>query len=344
MAAPHILLVKRDKIGDLLLTTPLLAHLRQRLPQARIDVLCTDYNAWVIRDDRNVDRVIALPRVRVGRTLRIGKVPTNLALRGKLACMRYDAVLVAQGEESSRAVRRAFAVRARRVIAYAAAPQSYGRRLTDPVPPPPDTMHEIDRMLALARMLDLPPPDPGRYPRYLLPEAARSFALGWLAERRLAPGGYVVLGLGARRTTRQPSPAQVARWSRWWLERYGLATVFVWTPGANTNATYPGDDLAAESVVRMGLPHLHPYRGPIDETLGLVWQARTSVFPDSGLMHFAAASPGGVVGLFSGSGLGQPASRWAPRGARTAWVEAARDIPSEPDDAVLQKLVPLLGQ
>lgn len=61
--APRILIVKRDKIGDLLLTTPLIAHLREQLSGARIDVLCTDYNAWVIEGNRNIDAVFALPRV-----------------------------------------------------------------------------------------------------------------------------------------------------------------------------------------------------------------------------------------------------------------------------------------
>ena len=94
--------------------------------------------------------------------------------------------------------------------------------------------------------------------------------------------------------------AQVERWSLWLRQRYGLETVFVWTPGDNKNPIYPGDDAIAEPILCMCLPHLHPYRGPIAETLGLVWHARTSIFPDSGLMHFAAASPGGVIGLSPG--------------------------------------------
>src|SRR5262252_5157407 len=102
MAAPRILIVKRDKIGDMLLTTPLLAHLRERLPQARIDVLCTDYNGWVLEGNRNANERFELPRIRVGATLRLGKIPANIALRSKLALAQYDVALVAQGEESAR--------------------------------------------------------------------------------------------------------------------------------------------------------------------------------------------------------------------------------------------------
>jgi ADP-heptose:LPS heptosyltransferase len=340
--ALRILIVKRDKIGDLLLTTPLFAHLREQLAGARIDVLCTDYNAWVIQGNRSVDGVFALPRIRVGRTLRVDNVPANLLMRSKLACRHYDITLVAQGEESPRAITRAFTVRSRRVVAYAIEPHRYGRRLTDPIPPPVETMHEVDRLVELARILGLSIPPKLPDPEYLLPDVNRLFAERWLAQHRLDTGGYVVLGLGARRRSRQPSLAQVERWSLWMRERYGFATVLVWTPGSNENAIYPGDDAIAEPVLRMRLPHVYPYRGPVGETLGLVWHARTSIFPDSGLMHFAAASPGGVIGLFPGPRIGQPASRWSPRGKRARWIEAKRDVPSEPDDALFDKFRMLL--
>jgi len=340
MQPGRILVVKRDKIGDMLLTTPLLAHLREALPRTRIEVLCTDYNGWVLDGNPDVDERWELPRVRVGPTIRWSAVPGHLARLARLRRARYDAVLVAQGEESPRAVRLGLSVRAARVIAYARSGAGYGSRLTDAVPEPPETMHEIDRMLALARALGLAPPRAPRYPSYVLPERARRFAQSWLAERGIPPRGYVLLGLGARRAARQPDPEQIERWSRRWRERHGLQTVFVWTPGGSDNPVYPGDDAVAERVLRAGLAHVHPYRGPLIETLGLLWLARTSVIPDSGLMHFGAASPGGVVGLFARTG--PPPARWAPRGPRARWIQAEGEIAAMPDATLDRVLEPLL--
>src|SRR4051812_41135592 len=51
-----ILVIKRDKIGDLLLTTPMLAHLKASRPQAEIQLLANDYNAWVVAGNPHVDR------------------------------------------------------------------------------------------------------------------------------------------------------------------------------------------------------------------------------------------------------------------------------------------------
>ena len=59
-----VLVLKRDKIGDMLLTTPLLAHLKAALPQVETHLLANDYNAWVVAGDPHVDRVWTYRRVR----------------------------------------------------------------------------------------------------------------------------------------------------------------------------------------------------------------------------------------------------------------------------------------
>ena len=50
-----ILIIKRDKIGDMLLVTPMLQHLRQSLPNATIDFLANDYNYFVLKENRNIE-------------------------------------------------------------------------------------------------------------------------------------------------------------------------------------------------------------------------------------------------------------------------------------------------
>ena len=106
---------------------------------------------------------------------------------------------------------------------------------------------------------------------------------------------------------------------------------------------YPGDDAIAAPVLAQRLAHLHPFRGSIGEAIALLWQARTSVLPDSGLMHFAAASPGGVLGLFADPADGSPAARWAPRGARARYLEAPRAVADLDDATVFAALAPLLA-
>jgi len=333
-----ILVIKRDKLGDLLLTTPLLAHLRESLPEAEIHLLANDYNAWVAAGHPALDRTWVYPRTKLGGAVRIGAVFRQAGLVWQLRRAQFDIAIVAQGEFSPRAVQRALWVRARRTIAYVPSGERL-RRAIDNSLDPPVSGHETRRILALAAPLGIAPPGRLLYPAYNLPAAAAAFAHDWLAGEGLLPQRYVVFGLGARRSRKQPGADQIARWTTAFKRTHGLDTVFMWTPGGNP--LYPGDDEAAQAVLARKLPHLHPYRGPIQQALGLVWAARTSIFPDSGLMHFAAASPGGVLGLFA-----EPAEHvqeWAPCGPRATYLAAHETVAEFIDEQIYAALAPLLA-
>ena len=343
----RLLIIKRDKLGDLLLALPVIAHARTIAPDAEIHLLANDYNAWVARDHPALNRTWTYPRVRSGRRVHPLAALRQVPLQWQLRRQHFDWAFVLGGDESHRGIRRAIATGARRIVAYAQDSAVYGPRLTDRLVPPAGG-HEVQRMLALLAPLvqslrgrrdDMAPV---AAPTFTPPDAARVEAANWLSARGLAPHGYVVIGLGARRSKKQPSAEQVARWSTRIRDERGLPTVLMWTPGTATNAGYPGDDALAQAVLERNLAHVHPFRGPIAPALGLIFSARTSVVPDSGLMHFAAASPGGVLGLFADPLDSAPAARWAPLGPRAFCIEAPTRIADVADADVFRMLDPLL--
>ena len=340
-----ILVLKRDKIGDLLLSTPLLARLKAALPRAETHLLANDYNAWVVAGNPHVDRVWVYRRVRHGARVSFGAAWDWLWQKRALRRERFDWVIVANGDESPRAIRRGLSLRGVRTVARCADASKYAG-LTDPLPQD-GRSHEIERLLGLLAPLGVSADRPADFPSYMLPAASAAFATRWLAERGLQRGQYVVLGLGARRPKKQPSSAQVLGWSAHFRRRWGLDTVLMWTPGKPGDPLYPGDDAVAQPLLdaasRGRAPQLHPFRGPIAEALGLIWSARTSLFPDSGLMHFAAASPGGVLGFFADTGVSPAPAQWAPRGAKAAWLEAPMSVSELPDDRVYGQLERLLS-
>ena len=336
-----ILVVKRDKIGDLLLTTPMLAHLKASLPRAQVHLLANDYNAWVVEGNPNIDRLWVYRRVRQGGRLSLAAAWNQLRQSAALRREAFDFAIVANGEESPRAIARGLGAGAARVVAYCERTRRY-RKLTDPLSVLRG-MHECDRLLGLLAPLGVAAPASPLLPEYRLPAAQAESARAWLAERALAPRGYVVLGLGARRAKKQPTTEQVLRWSERLHSQYGVATVFTWTPGKSDDPRYPGDDDVARPVLDAAKPWIHPYRGPILPCLGLVFSARASIFPDSGLMHFAAASPGGVLGLFAEVDVSPHPSQWGPRGARTATMVAEKSVAELDDAAIFAALAPLLA-
>jgi ADP-heptose:LPS heptosyltransferase len=57
----HIVLIKGDHIGDLVVALPAIARLRQRCPNARISLVCNPLNAELARSFGLFDRIVAVP-------------------------------------------------------------------------------------------------------------------------------------------------------------------------------------------------------------------------------------------------------------------------------------------
>jgi ADP-heptose:LPS heptosyltransferase len=338
----RVLIVKRDKLGDLLLATAVFAHLKATRPDIDIHLLANDYNAWVVRDDPTLSRIWVYRRVKHAGRVRPAALFTQVPLAWKLWRAAFDWAIAMGGEESPRAVRRAMATGARRVVAYVRDPAAYGRRLTDPQATPAHG-HEITRMLSLLEPLGIAPPVNAPVPVYRRPPEGDAFARRWLAQRGLVRGRYIVLAIGARFVQKKPTIDQILRWTAAFRQRWELPTVFLWTPGKADSAFYPGDDDVAARLMAHGLPFVHPHRGTLSEALALIGNAKTSIMPDSGLMHFAAASGGGVVGLFADPAETGAAERWGPVGPRARFLQAPRAVAELSDESVMEALEPLVA-
>jgi lipopolysaccharide heptosyltransferase II len=94
----HILVVKLAGIGDLLLATPALRALRERYPQAQIDLLVTPDSAGLLNEWDAINNVIVLDKYLFDYPQQIVKNPRALLplkdLWQRLRNGKYDAVLL----------------------------------------------------------------------------------------------------------------------------------------------------------------------------------------------------------------------------------------------------------
>ena len=205
-----VVILKRDKVGDMLLVTPMLEHLRRTLPQAKIHMLANDYNAWVLEGNRNIDRLWVYPRVRHGARLRPWAVSEQLRQLWQLRRERFDFAIAAGGVVSPRAVKRILRLGAARTIAYEgnnrdnrAANKGLFARLTDALPYDA-ALHEVESNLRLLTPLGVAMPVAPPYPGYALPAHWINEARTWLDSQGIAPGKFIVIGLNARRVANPP--------------------------------------------------------------------------------------------------------------------------------------------
>ena len=350
-----IIILKRDKVGDMLLVTPMLEHLRKSLPQAEIHVLANDYNAWVLEGNPHLDHLWIYPRVRHGAALRPWAAWEQLKQLWQLRRLRFDVAIAAGGVISPRAVERILRLKAQRTIAYTGASKdnrvkdaALFARLTDPVAYRRE-LHEVESNLHLLTPLGVAAPAPSApplYPHYALRDPWLADGRAWVAAQGLTPGRFVVIGLNARRVKRKPTTAQILAWSRHFKETLGLDSVLIWQPGPADDRVYPGDDEIVAPFISQLPPYLKPFRNPDDvrAAMGVLWQAATSIFPDGGIAHLASVSPGGVLALFAETDVSPHPDNWRPYAKKGAYLEAKKTVAEISDAEVFAKVDWLLAQ
>jgi ADP-heptose:LPS heptosyltransferase len=306
----RILILRRDNIGDLVCTTPLIAALRAQLPGAWLGALVTSYNSEVLAGNAALDEVFVYEKLKHRTGSLLSHLRSGLGQVARMRERKIDCVLVPAN--SPRALKLARSLKPGRVLA---APVTV-----------PSGQHEVERSYELGRALGLRG-KPG--PLQLRPDARKRAEL----EGQLGSGPFVAIHISARR------PAQL-----WPLERYAsLAAqlakesrvILLWAPGSRHSPGHPGDDAAAAEVLRLaGNPAVAPVATTDLKTLiAALSLADRVVCPDSGAMHLAAALAKPVVALFGDS----PVERWRPWGVPHRVLRPeSRDLADLPVESVLE--------
>jgi heptosyltransferase-3 len=330
-----IIILKRDKLGDLLLTTPMLQLLKEYFPSSIIAVIAPQSSAWILKDNPFVDELYSYPKPKSFNLKSIIFFFKQLIIFLKIRHKDFDVAIAAGGEFSHRAVKRLLWLKAKRTISFVPKNKIING-ISDPVIEKnygKEGCHEAVRMIALLRPImqlkkNLSLPQPYFHPPQDWLKKAESF----LTKYKLQKNKYIVFGLGARREKKQASREQIIETALYVHKKYQLKTILVWTPGSKNNKDYPGDDELASTILNGAPKEIIPLRASLDPTIGvnltisLIWSARKSIFPDSGLMHFAAASPGGVIGLFAETNISPHPSQWRPLGKNSSYIEAKKTI------------------
>lgn len=305
--APRILIVRRDNIGDLACTTPLLEAMRAQLPRAWLGALLTTYNAAVLAGNAALDEVFVYEKLKHRSGGLVAHLRSRLGQMSELRRRKLDYVLVpAPAPQSLRIAR---SLKPGQVVA---APSTVA-----------DGLHEVERTFELGRSLGVTGV-PG--PLRVFPDAKKVLEL----KRQTGTGPFTAVHISARR------PAQ-----RWPLERYAALAgelsrqgrvLLLWAPGPADDARHPGDDVAAAEILRTtNNPAVIPVATPDLQTLiAALSLADRVVCPDGGAMHLAAALGKPVVALFGDS----PVARWRPWGVAHRVVRPASgdlaDLPLAP--------------
>ena len=315
-----ILIIRRDNIGDLVCTTPLISALRRRYPQAHIAALVNTYNRQVLEGHPDLDELYAYAKAkhRLPGQSRMALYWDRFQLMRKLRARRYDYALLAASDPGASALRLARWIAPAHIAGYAERTGAVDLAL-----PPGEVkaVHEVEQVFRLAALFGVEGA-PGKLSIAVDP-AARGRASTALGER--APGRKLIaLHISARKSSQ-----------RWPAERYAELIkalgqeadfLLLWSPGAADHPQHPGDDAKAQAVVdAAGDVPLTAY--PTQELRDLAAALSLAdyvICSDGGAMHIAAALGKPILCFFGDS----DATRWHP------WGVPYRLLQPESRDAV----------
>jgi len=344
----RLLIVRRDNIGDLICTTPLMRALRAALPAAHLAVLTNDYAAPALAGNPDIDAVYCYGKAkhRAGKAL-LALYWQRWRLLRQLRAQRFDLAILAGSAHSVRALAHARAVRPRHILGYAPAQGQPPKALDWPLPPPATDLHHVEAVFGLLAPLGINGPPPAL--RLVPPDTGALRA-------QLAAAGLPVDGrplIALHLSARKPS-------QRWPIDHFARlipllavaqpATRFLllWSPGAADDAHHPGDDDKAAALVRLlqtqdAVPvgptfaasrrqpafHALPTR-TLSELIAALALVDGFIGSDGGAMHLAAALGKPVVCLFGAS----DAHHWHPWGVPYALLQREHVAAITPEEVL----------
>ncbi len=292
---PRILVVRNDRIGDLVLTLPALEAVRRHLPAAHLTVLASRYAGPLVEGHPAVDELLYDDRSQ-----------NCWQLAARLRAGRFDAALVINTNTRNSLAVMAAGIRRRicwayKPVGWLAATERVALRRSHP------PVHEADFALAFVRKLGLPAELGGPPPRLAIDPAVR----GQVAER-------IRRGLGTDGPLFGVHPGNKHSAYNWPAERYGELACRLARHGRVIVTGSPQEQEVLD-VVRQCVAGPYERRVAIvtdfalKELAAAIAEQAVLVVSSTGPMHLAGVVGTPTVALFSPHPAHVPA-KWAPLG------------------------------
>ncbi len=337
-------MIRRDNIGDLVCTTPLIAALRQRYPQARLCALVNSYTISVLQGNPDLDEVYAYTKLkhRAPGISRFRVALNRLLLLWALRRQRFDCAILVGAHFLPRALRLARVIRPRHILGFTE-PGKPGVQAIDIGIPytSPHPMHEVEDIFRLLAPLGITgaPPRMRIYPDAAELESAQQVFRQTF--RREAGSTRMVVGvhISARENKNRWPVDNFIELIRNAHAKLDFAFVLFWSPGDKSNPFYPGDDDKAQAV-RAALPGVPLALFPTQSVQRLIAGLAACdvvIGCDGGAVHLAAALGKPVLGLYGEKFV----THWYPWGVPHVALSAkiVPDIPLAEALAGLQRLL-----
>ena len=309
----RILVVRRDNVGDLVCTTPLIKALRSKFPDAHLAVLVNAYNAPVLEHNPDVDAVYVYQKAkhRSAHEWALKIYLNTWKLIRKLRQQQFDYVILANCGAVSRHVRLIKQLKPKQIIGFVTEknplpainrPVFYGSA---------NTLHEVEDTGRLVASFGIHAPWP---PLSVYPD--KTLQKYWVEHWQSCTGDpfakRVAIHISAREPDRRWPAEKFVTLIQRLKEQYSIQPVLSWSPGDESNPMHPGDDKKAKIVIDelddgslLALP-----AQTLPELIAGLSLCDIVICIDGGALHIAAGLNKPILGLFENRQ--EKITRWYP--------------------------------
>jgi len=310
---PKILLIRFRRIGDIILTTPALALLKRRRPNARVTYLVEEPYRRLVEGNPDLDRVLAVPPRQTRRAF--------VRFLREVRRERYDVLLDMHG--GPRAAWTTLAGGARLKVGHGIKHKSFLYDLTVPRKGTEGPIHSVETHAGLVLALGIEFGKDDIPPLSLPPARPEETARVEDIVAAAAAAKLVVVHIGAGNDFRD-----------WGAERLAALTIKLGDVAGVRVALIGGAGdrgREAEIVRRLSETRSIPLAGRLNliEIRELIARAALFVGPDSGPMHIAASTATPIVAYF-GPTLPAHFGPWRPGVDPAKTVILQKDLTCRP--------------
>jgi heptosyltransferase-2 len=299
----NILIVRTDRIGDVVLTTPAIKALHQACPGARISILVTPTTYDLVYGNPYLDEILVDDRkgrhkdpsgfLRLSQDIRLKKFDLAIIFHTK---RRYNLACYTAG------------------IPYRLGYKNnkFGFLLSHPLKDPRSqgTKHEAQYCLDILKAIDIQAHDLDVF----VPsqKEAEVWTEQWMKENNLRSDEFIVIHPGASDAAKCWPSASFAQLMDRLAERYTSKIVLIGSSQTNPMA----EDILRQ--VRLASRFLNlTGKTSLGQTISILRHARLLISNDSGPVHVASGVGTCVISLFLRNQPGINAQRWQPLGAKS---------------------------
>ena len=301
-----ILVIRTDRLGDVVLTTPALKALRESCPQSHIAIMVSPHTRELLEDNPYIDEVIVYDKDKKDRGA-IGFLKFVLSLKKK----RFDLAIILHTKRRVELI--SFLADIPKRIGYGN--RKFGFLLTDRIP---DTRHlglkhEIDYCLDILRKLNLKTKESKPY------IAVKKESLEWIDEflkTQNISGHDKIAGLhpGASCPSKRWLKERFVILANRLVEDYGFKILIIAQGPENVaiadelakNIRYPVINLAGELT--------------LSRLAAALKRCAILISNDSGPVHIASAVGTPVISIFGRNQAGLSPLRWGPVGRQDKYL------------------------